>query len=192
MAGGVVTRAAALVQGGVLSLALLMPALADGQTRPIDGHTFNPPPRKITLSVASDLLYDTNVAHGTETAARLRDIEPEDVRSTNVAAIDLALPAGRAAFTFLGVVGYDAYARNDQLDRERIDLSAGTKLPLAFCMFDDDLHYARAQSDLADLSLVPNAPAEAAANARTDRRAARPAGVWAGNRHPALCLARAY
>ena len=171
MAGGVVTRAAALVQGGVLSLALLMPALADGQTRPIDGHTFNPPPRKITLSVASDLLYDTNVAHGTETAARLRDIEPEDVRSTNVAAIDLALPAGRAAFTFLGVVGYDAYARNDQLDRERIDLSAGTKLPLAFCMFDDDLHYARAQSDLADLSLVPNAPAEAAANARTDRRA---------------------
>ncbi|WP_301074913.1 hypothetical protein [Sphingomonas sp.] len=160
-----------IAKGSAVTLAFALAAEGRAQVAPLDGHTFNPPARTITLSVASELLYDTNVARGSEEVATLRGLDRKDVRSSTVAAIDLSLPGGRGSFDLLGQVGYDAYARNSRLDRERIDLSAAGKLSVAFCGVNAGLGYRRGQSDLADLSLVANLPDGAAVNVQTVSRA---------------------
>ena len=69
-----------IAKGSAVTLAFALAAEGRAQVAPLDGHTFNPPARTITLSVASELLYDTNVARGSEEVATLRGLDRKDVR----------------------------------------------------------------------------------------------------------------
>jgi hypothetical protein len=140
---------------------------APAQVEPVGGHTFKQPERTITLSIASELLYDTNVAKGSDAVADLRDVEKHDVRTSNAAAVELVLPVGRATASLEGTIGHDAYARNDRLSRERIDIRGGAVVPLAFCTVDAQVGYGRWQNDLVDLAIDPAAPARSSVNVQT-------------------------
>ncbi len=163
-------RRGAPISAAALSLCLL-PAAADAQIQATPSRTFDKPERSITIAVSSDLLYDTNVARGSEAAARLRGVKREDVRASPSVAADVALPHGRALFTFRGSIGRDFYARNARLNRERFDLAAAATVPLPFCTVRPEGGFIRRQNDLLDLAIDPLAPA-ASANAQTTRRAA--------------------
>jgi hypothetical protein len=161
------------MRGGVAAgLSMLMPIAASAQVDAPFGRTFEAPARSITLSVSNELFYDTNLARGSDELATLRRVEKEDFRSTTTASVDLTLPSGRSLFTLEGTLGYDAYARNERLDRERIDVQGTAVVPLAFCSVDVRAGYTRRQNDLADLSLELAAPARSSVNVQTIKRGA--------------------
>lgn len=155
---------------GAIALAtIIAPAAAHAQIPATLSRTFDTPERAITIAVSNDLLYDTNVARGSDDAASLRGIKKEDVRLSPSVTADITLPRGRALFTLRGTIGQDFYARNTRLNRERIDLAAGAALPLALCTLAPEGSFTRRQIDLLDLAIEPLAPA-ASANAQTTRR----------------------
>ena len=139
--------------GATVTGAMLWPIASSAQIQAAPGQTFAAPARSITISVSNDLLYDTNVARGSDDAAALRGVKKEDVRTTASADVDLVLPSGGATFTLAGAIGYTAYARNERLDRERIDLTGGADLPVAFCRLAPRARFARWQTALEDLSI---------------------------------------
>ncbi|MCC2979669.1 hypothetical protein [Sphingomonas sp. IC4-52] len=147
--------------------AALLPRAAWGQVAQPLGRTFSVPARSVTLTVSNDLLYDTNIARGGDAAARLRGLENEDLRVLPTASLDMTLPRGRASITTRGSIGYDSYARNSRLNRERITFGAQAKLPVAFCTVAPNVAYARRQSDLIDLSIIPDVSAGSAENVQT-------------------------
>lgn len=147
--------------------AALVPSAGRAQIEQSLDRTFSVPARSVTLTVSNDLFYDTNVARGGDAAARLRGIENEDVRAVPSASLDMTLPRGRALLTARGSIGYDAYARNRRLNRERSTFGVQAKLPVAFCTVTPDVAYARRQSDLLDLSIIPDATGQAAENVQT-------------------------
>lgn len=133
--------------------------------------TFPAPNRAIVLTVSKDVFYDTNVARGNETAARLRGIRNEDVRVTPTASLDMTLPRGRALLTVRGSIGYDAYARNERLNRERVSLRTRAALPLAFCQLAPGAAFERRQIDLADVSIIANVNEASGTTVQTYREA---------------------
>jgi hypothetical protein len=166
-----------LAWGVVLaSAAMILPTAAPAQTapaqvEPVEGHTFEQPARTIALSISSELLYDTNVAKGSDAVADLRDVKKQDVRTSTTAAAELVLPVGRATASLEGTIGYDAYARNDRLSRERVDVRGGAVVPLAFCTVDAQAGYGRWQNDLVDLAIDPSAAARSSVNVQTVKQA---------------------
>ncbi|ONF95022.1 hypothetical protein [Sphingomonas jeddahensis] len=156
---------------GAFALAtIIAPAAAQAQISASPSRTFDTPERAITIAVSNDLLYDTNVARGSDDAAILRRIKKEDVRVSPSVTADIILPRGRVLFTLRGTIGQDLYARNTRLNRERVDVATGATLPLALCTIAPEGSFTRRQIDLFDLAIEPLAPA-ASANAQTVRRA---------------------
>lgn len=98
--------------------------------------------------------YDDNVARSNAVAAAFRGIEQEDVIYNPSVTVDIVQPFGRQAAFLSGSVGYDFYDKNDQLNRERIDLSGGVSSSLGPCRPTLGGSYKRQQSELDDLSLV--------------------------------------
>ncbi|SEJ25274.1 hypothetical protein SAMN05428950_1011604 [Sphingomonas sp. OV641] len=156
----------------IAALAAALPTGAAAQVEVDRGRTFEAPARAFTLSVSNDLLYDTNVARGNEAAALRRGVEKEDIRLSPTLAVDLALPSGQALFTARASLGYEAYVRNDRLNRERVDAAFGAKLPFAICALNPELGYVRRQSDLADLAIDPLASVASTVNVQTRADAA--------------------
>jgi hypothetical protein len=141
------TGLATLLTGG----ALLVPCLAGAQIAPLPERTFQTPERSVVLTVSQDLFYDTNVSRGSDAGAALRGIKNEDVRAAPTATLNMVLPRGRALFTVQGSAGYDAYARNQSLNRERLSIRTESQVPLAFCSIAPELAYSRRQIDLIDV-----------------------------------------
>lgn len=163
MRGGI----ALLLAGG----AGLFPSVAAAQVEEALERTFSAPVRSVTLTVSNDVFYDTKIARGNDTAAELRGIQNEDVRVTPTASFDMTLPRGRALFAARGSIGYDAYARNDRLNRERLSFGAAAKLPLVFCAIAPDVAFSRRQIDLIDLSIIPGVADASAENVQTLKEA---------------------
>ncbi len=161
-----------VLTGGLLGgVGAMTSAVAVAQEAANNRRTFAAPARAITITVSSNLLYDTNVTKGSATAAALRGVTKEDFRVAPVLAIDATLPRGAAVFSARGSIGYEAYARNERLNRERIDLGADARLPIARCDLAPEGGFTRRQNDLADLSIDPAAPpGQASVNVQTTMR----------------------
>lgn len=157
-------RESAILLAGIAGL---LPSTAVAQVEQALERTFAPPARSVTLTVSNDVFYDTNVARGSDAAARLRGIQNEDVRVAPTASLGMTLPRGRALFAVRSSIGYDRYLRNDLLNRERLSFGAGAKLPLAFCAVSPDAAFARRQIDLLDLSIIPGVADASAENVQT-------------------------
>ncbi len=128
---------------------------ASAQTLSATGSTFGTPARDAKITVSGDAQYDSNVARANDAGAAARGLQKEDVRFRPAVEADIALPVGVAVFSLQGTAGYDFYARNTRLNRERIDLTASAGTKLSICDVGLQGGFARAQNDLADLSIVP-------------------------------------
>ncbi|HTI31683.1 MAG TPA: outer membrane beta-barrel protein [Sphingomonas sp.] len=108
------------------------------------------PQRQFSISPQLRLEYDDNVL-------RLPDSIPSrtghrsDYRSSPQLAINIVRPIGRQSAFLTGVVGYDFYKYNRQLNAERIQLTGGGAVALRSCTVNGQLSYIRRQSDLDDI-----------------------------------------
>src|SRR6185312_2337342 len=81
---------------------------------------------EITTSLSAR--YDSNVARASDEIAQKRGIKPADWLLSPSINIQLDKALGSQSIYFNGDVGYDLYARNHVLDRERILLDGGARL----------------------------------------------------------------
>ena len=110
--------------------------------------------RRTTVTASVTTLYDTNIAQASDIALARRGIEKSDFRVTPAVSADVYRTIGSSFVSFEGMAGYDFNARNSQLNRERIDLTAGAGAQLGFCGAALSASYSRRQSDLGDLNIL--------------------------------------
>lgn len=165
-------QAGALQLGlGAAVLSLALPGQACAQELESTGLTFGKPARSIDLSLSGEVTYDTNVARSSDAGAIARGIQKNDFRFSPALEGNIALPTPAAVLTLRGAVGYEFYARNSQLNRERLNLLAGASSRLSVCDVAAQVGYSRGQNDLADLSIVPGDVATSSVNVQETVRA---------------------
>lgn len=137
----------------------------------------DPDRRELSIRPALQLAYDSNVFRVNRRIVGGPD--EGDVRISPGLDVDISLPIGRQRVFLSGFAGYDFYASNSRLDRERILLDGGADLRVVgSCLTAINASLARLQGDLANgLSLfsLPN----------TEERTAIGADVTCG-RNPGL------
>jgi len=144
---------------------------------------------EITTSLSAR--YDSNVARASDEIAQKRGIKPADWLLSPSINIQLDKALGSQSIYFNGDVGYDLYARNHRLDRERILLDGGARLQFLRCTATADTSLDLHQSDLSEL--IDSAPAKNTENIRKialDAQCGGPIGIipfagasrtWASN-----------
>lgn len=110
--------------------------------------------RRVDFSAGAAVEHHSNVARTDEAAAQLRGITQEDTIFTPTAAVDILVPVGRQALFLTGSVGYSFYEKNDQLNRERVDLSGGARGRAGPCMVEFRGGYARGVAQVMDPQLA--------------------------------------
>ncbi|KAA9013031.1 outer membrane beta-barrel protein [Sphingobium limneticum] len=120
--------------------------------------------KRLEFDLGADMLYDSNVARGSEQAAIARGIKPEDVRFSPRVGVTLNQSFGPHAATLVGTAGYDFYSRNERLNRERLKANATGSFRFPICSLDLRSGISRRQSDLGDLAIVPSDPASSSKN----------------------------
>lgn len=116
--------------------------------------------RRINVRAAVDASYDSNVfgigrARNGALGGRSRD----DFSVTPSVQLDILLPFGRNSVFARGVLGYDFYASNTQLNRERINLDAGgTFQATSSCTVSPNINYGRFRSNTGDVFVVTGDP----------------------------------
>ena len=105
----------------------------------------------LQISPTLAVRYDSNVARASDEIAERRGIHPSDWRFNPSLNIALEKPLGKQTLYLNGDVGYDFYAHNKRLNRERILLNGGARLDFSRCTGSVDGSLAIRQSDLAEL-----------------------------------------
>ena len=114
-----------------------------------------PPTRTVDIQLTNRVLYDSNLLRRPSGQGEIEGFERDDFRITPGLSVDILLPISRQSVFLTGTVGYDFYARNTQLNRERMALVGGANLSAGGgCSSQITGSYSRAQSDLADLFVV--------------------------------------
>lgn len=108
--------------------------------------------RQMEIRARADAIHQTNVGQLNKALSLSRGITPEDWTFRPSLQIDVVQPLGRQALFLKGSAGYDFHRRNQQLDRERVDLQGGYLTTLARCRLIAVGGYRAAQSELSDLS----------------------------------------
>jgi hypothetical protein len=96
--------------------------------------------------------YDSNVARSNAARAAVRGLDRADQRFTPTLRIDVARSFGRVRAAVDGSIGYDFYRRNNQLERERIDLGGTLAVPAGPCLIGTSVGAARSQTDLGNIA----------------------------------------
>jgi hypothetical protein len=122
-----------------------MPALAAG----VDIPAADAPPINVQFGVR----YDSNVAASNRAFGNSRGLSREDEIFSPSVAVNYSKQLGSFGFFTQGTLGYDFYANNDILNRERIGVLAGVSTQLSGCQLTPRTSYMRRQSDLQDLSI---------------------------------------
>jgi hypothetical protein len=127
------------------------PALAQTALTPPDLPTVPATVRQVEVDMTGEILYDSNVARSDQELATERGLTLSDEIFTPTGVVDLALPVGRSSLFLDGSAGYDFYANNHSLDRERINVLGGGISQFGPCRETLSGTYARFQTDLSDI-----------------------------------------
>ena len=143
------SRRTLLLAGGAVTAAI-QPACAPAQTPG--------PGRPLTeIAFTFDALYQSNAAQANPDLASLRGLTRSDVRFTPGIEATLVRPLGRNTLRLNGFAGYDFYARNHSLDRERLGANAEAGINLGPCLASLRPSIVRQQSQLSQI-YVTNEP----------------------------------
>ena len=125
------------------ALAICSPALAQEATDQPFGV-------KISLAEA----YDDNISRSSAALSAQRGLHPSDEIFSPFVLLDLQRTFGRETGYLNGSTGYDVYAQNPTLNRERIDLNGGLSTQAGLCTGGVSGNVGRHQSDLTDVTQV--------------------------------------
>lgn len=115
-------------------------------------------------------LGEDNAARSSRELSAQRGLERSDAVLTPAVNIVLVRPVGRGSVSVTGQLGYSFYARNDQLNRERISVAANADVPVGPCRVGPSIGLQRRQSDLGDIVFAPGVAVGTAGNAETIQR----------------------
>lgn len=120
------------------------------------------PTRHIGIRAAVDTSYDSNafgVSKSLIAGGVITGRSESDFKITPSLQLDILVPFGRQSAFLNGMIGYDFYARNSQLDRERISLNGGANLQvLGSCSTTVSGGYLRQRSNAGDVFSVSPVP----------------------------------
>lgn len=122
----------------------------------------------VTLSITAR--YDSNVPRLNDLRPNPRNLVREDVRFSPAAQLFVSRNIGRHQIGLRSYLGYDFYARNTQLNRERITVEPFAYLDLPVCDLAVEALANRQQSDLGELVFVGVDPAIGTVNTQTRKR----------------------
>lgn len=126
----------------VVAVVALAPGAAWAQQAPV---------RQFSISPQLRLEYDNNVLRLPDGAPVPANRHRADYRSAPQIAINIVRPIGRQSIFLTGLVGYDFWKYNRQLNRERIQLTGGGAVNTGSCTVNGQVSYTRRQSDLDDV-----------------------------------------
>ena len=109
--------------------------------------------RRLVVGFGAEVVRDSNVTGFSKAQAELVDLTPEDTTFTPHVSLDIASGVGRHAAFLKGTVGYSFFEKNDQLNRENIDLTGGLKSRIGACQPTLTGAYSRGRSQIDDPSL---------------------------------------
>lgn len=109
------------------------------------------PKREYDLGLNVSGYYETNVSKSNKATALQRGIEQEDYYIRPQAIASIVQPLGQQALFIRGLAGYDFYDKNDQLNRQRYDVSGGGMAMYFGCREVAYANYREQQSELTDL-----------------------------------------
>lgn len=116
------------------------------------------PTRHINIRAHLDGSYDSNVFGLSDALIErdgLRGRSKDDFSLAPSLSVDLFLPFGRESVYARGTLGYDFYASNTQLNRERINLALGGNVQVTTtCSAGADATYNRTRSNAGDVFAV--------------------------------------
>lgn len=110
--------------------------------------------RRLDFGLEAAAEYNSNVARTSEELANLRGIELADTIFTPAATIDALLPLGKHSVFLNGRVGYSFYNKNTELNRERLDLTAGLNGQVGPCQTTLSGTFTRGVNQLEDPVLI--------------------------------------
>jgi hypothetical protein len=135
-----------LLAAAIAILVTAMPALAAGVAIP----AADAPPINAQIGVT----YNSNVAGSSAAFAAARGLSQSDEIFSPALAVNYSKQLGIESFYLQGTGGYDFYASNTILNRERIGVQGGAVTLLSPCQFTVRGSYMRRQSDLQDLNII--------------------------------------
>lgn len=109
------------------------------------------PQRQFSLSPQLRVEYDNNTLRLPDSVPTPAGRHRSDRRASPQLAIDIVRPIGRQSVFLNGLIGYDFYKYNRQLNRERIQLVGGGAVNTGSCTTNGQVSYSRRQSDLDDI-----------------------------------------
>ena len=116
--------------------------------------------RQIDIRATVDVGYDTNVFGVGRGFVGAVGRELDEFSVTPSLQLNILQPVGRHSAYINGQIGYDFFARNDQLNRERINLQAGYNLALPLrCDGNLNSSYLRARVNAGDIFALNPDPA---------------------------------
>jgi hypothetical protein len=129
--------------------------------------------RTIGIRAAVDASYDSN-AFGLNDAliarGSLGQRSKDDITITPSLQLDIALPFGRQSAYLRGVIGYDFFLNNPQLERERIQLDGGVNVQVGSgCSGLVNGAYGRFRSNPGDIFAVDGEPLIRSVNTQETR-----------------------
>jgi hypothetical protein len=134
----------ALLAAAAALMVNAMPAMAAGVAIPgTDAPLIN-----LQLGVR----YDSNVAASNAAFASSRGLSRSDEIFSPAVAVNYSTQMGGLDFFVQGLGGYDFYAKNSILNRERIGVQGGVSAQMSGCQLTPRASYMRRQSDLQDLN----------------------------------------
>jgi hypothetical protein len=135
-----------LLVAAIAIMVTAMPAWAAGVAIP----SADAPP----ISAQFGVTYNSDVAASSAAIAAARGLTRADEIFSPALAVNYSKQLGIESFYLQGTGGYDFYASNTILNRERIGVQGGAMTQLDACQFTVRGSYMRRQSDLEDLNII--------------------------------------
>ena len=111
-------------------------------------------PRQFKIGGRLGAFYDSNVSRSSVALSGARDLARSDYILRPEATASIVQPLGRQVVFLNGSAGYDFYQRNDNLNRQRYDITAGEMASLGPCIQQGSGTYRAQQSDLSEVDLT--------------------------------------
>ncbi|GEM_PF-2069138 len=102
---------------------------------------------RLGLEFVAELRHDSNVARASKERADLRDIRMEDQIISPALQLDAYKSLGTHTLFATAYAGYDFYAHNSKLNKERLALNGGAKLNLRPCEVTPTIGFSRRRTE---------------------------------------------
>jgi len=100
-------------------------------------------------------VYEDNIARSSDLLSQQRGLNRSDFIVTPSVSINISRQIGSAQVSVAGQLGYVFHAKNKDLNRERIGVSARAEVPVGPCQISPEVSLQRRQSELSEIVFLP-------------------------------------